>query len=232
MGLACYRAVGYVAPSDRRTPSSNVRPSSRSAIHPAQPLALFEAMRGLDAPLPDGMEEVHDELTTKRLGTSRTVAQQIERFEKMMPRGERVPADDVVALLKLVGRRSDAGLVFSDAGRRAGRRAVQRLAPTVRLLHRVIPGPARNAMGFRLATRCTTRLIGGQLSRERGVARAVIDDPPSVHATSDGAACSFYGSAIAEILRLLTDFDGAMLHVSCRTRGNRMCEWRTTEVGE
>ncbi len=31
-----------------------------------------------------------------------------------------------------------------------------------------------------------------------------------------------------ELLRLLADFEGAMLHVSCRARGDARCEWRAT----
>ena len=50
-------------------------------------------------------------------------------------------------------------------------------------------------------------------------------------ATPEGQACTFYGSALAEILRLLTGFEGAMAHERCRARGDDRCFWRATAVG-
>ena len=53
------------------------------------PLSLLEAIRNLDTPLEDGLDELSPEIVSKRLGLSPTVAAQIERYraggEKAMP---------------------------------------------------------------------------------------------------------------------------------------------------
>jgi hypothetical protein len=49
-------------------------------------------------------------------------------------------------------------------------------------------------------------------------------------AVESGPACTFYGAAVAELLRLLTDFDGAMVHVACRGRGDPACQWRSARL--
>ena len=57
---------------------------------------------------------------------------------------------------------------------------------------------------------------------------ATLDPAEVIRATPDGAACGFYAAALAELLRHLVDFEGAMDHTSCRARGEERCEWRTT----
>jgi len=41
-----------------------------------------------------------------------------------------------------------------------------------------------------------------------------------------GAVGGFYGAALAELLRLLVGYEGAMLHTACRATGAPACEWR------
>ncbi|MBI4420322.1 MAG: hypothetical protein HY560_05805, partial [Gemmatimonadetes bacterium] len=205
--------------------SLNSLVSNRPATDAAVPLTILEAVQFLDAPIADGLNEFHRELAVKRLGMSETVAAQIDRYRRLAWRGRRVDAEEVAALFRLVGRRSDAGLVFADAGRRAGRRAVKSLSGPAALAWRGLPDFARNAFGFALARRAV-RLLDAVMQREAGLPSAVIANPPSAAATPAGAGCGFYGSAIAEILRALTTFDGAMLHVRCRARGDEVCQWR------
>lgn len=188
------------------------------------PLALLESMRDQDIPAPDGDEEYHEELAAKRLGMSQTVAQQIERYRTLTIRGEQVPDEEVVALLRLAARRSDGALVFADAGRRVARHAASQ-AGLARRVGSVLPGAARSRMGVTLAGR-VLRPIGITLGRaDGGAVAASAESPPSIRATPDGAACSLYGSAVAEALRIFTDFDGAVTHGACRTRGDDACRW-------
>lgn len=189
------------------------------AVHAALPLAVLEAVQELDAPVRDGLDEFHQDLSAKRLGLSRTVAQQVERFGRLARADARVPRDDLIALLRLVGRREDAGLIFTAAGRRAGQFAVRR-ARVARVLGRRV--------GFGVARRRSGAVLGVRLERAGAVATATLEDAPSVRATDDGAACAFYGAGLAEILRRLTDFDGAMLHVRCGGRGDDVCRWETS----
>ncbi len=102
-------------------------------VHSIVPLAVLEAVRNLDTPVEDGLSEFAEELLSKRLGLSATVAMQLREYETMVRRGAAADRGHVEALLRLVGRRPDADLVFADAGRRAARRAVRRMFALTRL---------------------------------------------------------------------------------------------------
>lgn len=191
-------------------------------VHSIVPLAVLEAVKNLDTPVEDGLSEFAEELLSKRLGLSPTVAMQLREYEGMVRRD--APADQahVEALLRLVGRRPDADLVFADAGRRAARRAVRRLFPLTRMAARATP----RLFGYMAARRAARAVLAADLKRESHVPVARVTDSLALHATPDGAACGLYGAAFTELLRLLVGFEGAMLHVSCRATGGGQCEWR------
>ncbi len=170
-------------------------------VHSILPLAVLEAVRNLDTPVEDGLSEFAEELLVKRLGLSSTVAMQLERYAGLVRRDARVEPEQLEALLRLVGRRPDAELVFADAGRRAARRAARRVFPLRRLLAHIGP-------------------------RAGGVPVAVLPDAITIRATPDGAACGLWAAALAELLRLLTGFEGAMRHTACRATGAAQCESR------
>jgi hypothetical protein len=202
---------------------------ARAAPVPAVlPLVLLEALRGLDRPAPDALDEFHGELSAKRLGLNQTVATEIDRLERLGSRG-RVPSGELTALLRLVARRQDAALVFSDAGRRAARRAVDGVSWRARAFLGLLPRSLRARLGFRVAGRLAGRMLGLALVRDASVAVA---QPTGTGAAGpdSGSACTFYGAAVAELLRLLTDFDGAMVHVACRARGDADCQWRSARL--
>src|SRR2546425_12522510 len=98
------------------TLSSGPPAANRPAVDAMVPLTILDAIRSLDEPVADGLHEFHHELAVKRLGMSETVAVQIDRYRRLARRGRRVEAEEVAALFRLVGRRSDAGLVFAEAG--------------------------------------------------------------------------------------------------------------------
>ncbi len=204
----------------------------RNTAHSILPLAILEAMRHLDSPRDEEAAEYVDELLKKRLGISDTVAAQIARYELAVRRDEPVSREELEQILRLASRRSDASLVFADGGRRAARRAVQRLGPPTRWAARALPRPVRRLIGYRAARRCAGEVFGATLVRQPGGGgtAAVLPDAVPVRATPDGAACAFYAAAFAELLRQLVDFDGGMLHPSCRARGDAGCEWRSTAV--
>jgi hypothetical protein len=191
-------------------------------IHSIVPLAVLEAIQNLDTPVEDGLGEFADELLVKRLGLSATVRTQLAEYEALVRRDGRVASDHVEALMRLVGRRPDAELVFADAGRRAARRAVRRAFTGARLLAAVAP----RSLGYAVAGRVAHVVLGGDLTRDARVPVVRVGDALAVRATPDGAACGFYAAAFAELLRLLAGFEGAMLHTSCRARGGARCEWR------
>jgi hypothetical protein len=196
-------------------------------VHAIIPLAVLEAMRHLDAPTSEQPTEYEAELSSKRLGTSRTVAAQIERYAGLAGRGARLEAGEVAALLRLAGRRGDAALVFADAGRRAAAHAVRSISILSRAAWRILPGFARSRYGFSLVRRAAEGTFGVTLSRDGTGVKAVSQGLPSAQATSDGSACSLYGSAVAALLRRFTDFDGAVMHPACETNGAPECRWHT-----
>src|SRR5256885_5914607 len=137
-----------------------VRPA---VVHSIVPLAALEAVRNLDTPVEDGLSEFAEELLSKRLGLSNTVAMQLSQYEAMVRRDARADPAHVEALLRLVGRRPDADLVFADAGRRAARRAVRRLFLGSRLAARAAP----RMLGYGVARRAARAVFGGELRGER-----------------------------------------------------------------
>ena len=191
-------------------------------IHSIVPLAVLEAIRNLDTPVEDGLGEFADELLSKRFGLSATVRTQLAEYEALVRRDARVAPDHVEALLRLVGRRPDADLVFADAGRRAARRATRRLF----VGSRMAAGVAPRQLGFAVARRAAGVVLGGDLRRDARVPVARVSDSIAIRATPDGSACELYAAGFAELLRLLAGFEGAMLHTSCRGRGAELCEWR------
>ncbi len=191
-------------------------------IHSIVPLAVLEAVKNLDTPVEDGLSEFAEELLSKRLGLSSTVAMQLREYEGMARRDAAADQAHVEALLRLVGRRPDADLVFADAGRRAARRGARRLFFLTRLAAHIAP----RLFGYLAVRRAARAVFGAELRRERRVPIARVADMLAVQATPDGAACALYGTGFTELLRLLVGFEGAMLHVSCRATGGAVCEWR------
>lgn len=199
-------------------------------VHAIVPLSVLEAMQHLDSPSADESDEFRREVATKRLGTSHTVAMQIDRFRRMARKNLRVDRGEATALLRLAGRRTDAGMVFADAGRRAARHGTARVSPLARGLRRVLPGFARNRLGMRLARRVVWEVLDVELERAEGQLVGVAGDAPCADATADGSACGLYGSAMAAILRTFTDFNGAVLHDTCRAKSASSCRWHTASA--
>ena len=189
---------------------------------------MLEAIRRLDSPSDEEVAEYVDELLKKRLGLSDTVAAQIARYEAVARRDEKVRAEELEQILRLVGRRTDAALAFADSGRRAARRGLARLSLLSRWSSRRLPRPVRRAIGFRAARSVAEDVFGLHLAKTGNEAVATLAHDVAVRATPDGSACGFYAAGIAELLRQLVDFEGTMSHPKCRSRGDDACEWRTT----
>jgi hypothetical protein len=197
------------------------------AVPALLPLSLLEAIRNLDTPVEDGLDELAEEIVVRRLGLSPTVAAQIQRYRTAAERDGTVELDEVVSVLRLVGRRPDAALVFADAGRRAARYAARSRGRSVRTFARVSPSALGRRVSLRAAARLARRVFDGELRAPAHDTEVRMTDPLSILAFPNGDACAFYGSAYGELLRCLTAFEGAMLHDRCRSRGDDACVWRS-----
>ena len=185
------------------------------------PLAILQTVRQLDQRVPEGLEEY------RRLGNSTTVAAEIERYRKLVRGGADVAAEEVAQLFRLIGRRPDAGLVFSDAGRRAANEAADGLSVASRCALRVAPSFLSRRLGLASATRIAVDVFGVNMVVDEHDGIVADADLPSAHGIPERGGCGFFGAALAELLRLLTGFDGAMVHAACRTRGDGACRWHT-----
>ena len=191
------------------------------------PLSLLEAIRNLDTPVEDGLDELAEEIVVRRLGLSPTVAAQIQRYRQATEKDAGVDLDEAVSVLRLVGRRADAPLAFADAGRRAARYATRVHARPAWTFSRAGVGGLSRRIAHRSAAHLARRAFGGELGPAPEGVQVRMAEPLSVRALPDGSACEFYGSAYGELLRRVTGFEGAMLHERCRGRGDEVCLWRT-----
>jgi hypothetical protein len=202
-------------------------PVPKPSVPALIPLSLLEAIRNLDTPVEDGLEELAEEIVVRRLGLSPTVAAQIQRYRQAAERGGSVDLDETISVLRLVGRRVDAPLVFADAGRRAARYAARGHGRSSRTLARVSPSGVARRLALRSTARLARSVFGGELKSRPDDVEVRMTAPLSVEALPTGEACVFYGAVYQELLRGLTGFEGALLHERCRSRGEEACVWRT-----
>ena len=126
----------------------------KSSVAALIPLSLLEAIRNLDTPVEDGLDELAEEIVVRRLGLSPTVAAQIQRYRQTAERGGTVELDEDTLGLP-VGRpaaRCGAGL----CRRRPAGRPLRGPKPGPVLPHsgRGLP----RGMARRLALRSVARL--------------------------------------------------------------------------
>ncbi|MGE0442685.1 MAG: hypothetical protein AB7S39_19550 [Gemmatimonadales bacterium] len=205
--------------------------STLPSVHAIVPLALLEAIRNLDTPLNDGLPaELAQEAFTKRLGLSSTVAAQIARYREMADKHTPVSRDEAVQVFRLVGRRSDATLVYSDAGRRAARYAGRIPGSRPGLVWRVLPRSMRRRAGERSAARTLRRVFRLDLKRDPAGLSMALPETLAIDAGMAGAGCYFYSALAAETLRLAAGFEGTMVHERCRSRGDEACRWKAADA--
>lgn len=204
-----------------------------STVNAIVPLALLEAIRNLDTPLNDGLSaELAQETFTKRFGLTSTVAAQIERYRDMVGKAIPVGLEEVVQVFRLVGRRADATLVYSDAGRRSARYASRTRGGTPSIFWKLTPRAMRRRAGERAAARAMERIFGLALIRDQSGIGLALPESLATRAGFEGSGCYFYSALTAELLRVTSGFEGSMLHDRCRSRGDDQCRWRAAEADQ
>ena len=199
-------------------------------MHPIIALSVLEAVRASDLAKGDPRDEDHPGQEAVKLGRTASVAAQIDRYLAMVRRNNTVSTEELAGLFTLVSRRSDADLIFADAGRRAGRHAAGRTALPLRMLHWGLLRGWRDRVGRRLVRRAAARVFNITIAHDGFNAAAV--ERCGAQAIPGGGPCGLYGSGLAELLRTFTTFDGACFRTACRARGNGTCSWSTTQERE
>jgi predicted hydrocarbon binding protein len=190
------------------------------------PLSLLEAVRNVDTPSDQLDTEYVGELRNKRLGLSDTVYAQIKRHTESARKGQRTGQDEAIALAKLIGRRPDAEAVFRAAGRHMARQSYGTISPVIRKMMRLLPSAMARPLAYRHAKKIAARYLNGKVRR---VGSFLLFDVPrsiTIGAAPGSLGCTYYESALRELLLLLIGSIGAVEHVRCSARGEGSCEWR------
>lgn len=202
-----------------------------TTVHAIVPLSLLEAIRNLDTPPNDGLPaELSEEAFAKRLGLSPTVAAQIERYRDALEHGTLISDAEGVQVFRLAGRRSDADLVYADAGRRAARHAARLRVARPGMLNAVLPGASKRRAGRRRAARTLEQVFGVWLAPDGGALIMRVDRSLAVRAGFAGSGCEFYRSLAMELLRLSSGFEGALHHPECEGSGALECRWTVADT--
>ena len=195
-------------------------------VDPLIPLSLLEAVRTVDLPDNDFEAEFVHELRNKRLGLSDTVFAQIRRFTEAVRRKQRTDFDEAAGIARLIGRRPDAEAVFREAGRFFARQVYRTISPVTRKMLRSFPALLTRPIALRQARRIAQRYLQGSVRRVGGSIMLEIDESVTRDAAPRLGGCSYYESALRELIQLMVGGVGAVDHVRCATRGEGHCEWR------
>jgi predicted hydrocarbon binding protein len=197
-----------------------------SPVDPLIPLSLLEAVRTVDLPDNDLEAEFVHELRNKRLGLSDTVFAQIKRFTEAVRRKQRTDFDEAAGIARLIGRRPDAEAVFREAGRFFARQVYKTISPVTRKLLRSLPALLTRPIALRQARRVATRYLQGSVRRVGGTILLEVEESVTRDAAPKLGGCSYYESALRELIQLMVGGVGAVDHVRCASRGEGHCEWR------
>ncbi len=183
-------------------------------------LAFLEAMRDRDRPGEILDDENVSETLPRRLGLSSVVLTQILRYQQETRKGGRVPASEVLDLVRLVTRRPDADELFHEVGRSL---TAADGAPGWR---RVLPSRVALALARRRIRRRLRVLFGGRLVRVVGVPFELEDaDDLLLEGDPGGGACALVTGLADAVLEAYGQGAQAVVHRECRGRGGDRCLW-------
>lgn len=191
------------------------------------PLSLLEAVRRSEMPeINDEETEYVHELRDKRLGPNDTVYKEIQRYSDAVKRGQGIWYGEATGLATLIGRRPDAEDLYDSAGKILANEVYQAISPARRSTIRKLPALIGRPLALRELRQIAIRYFRGRLVRSGG--SLILSVPYSVTANSmqGSLGCTYYASALRELLRLLIHSGGSVDHFRCLQRGDTSCEWR------
>ena len=191
------------------------------------PLALLSAVQQQDTP-PELLPDEHPRsLFPHRLGLSGVIDEQIRQFRRLARLRRGVDEAQVEALLGLIARRSDAGEVFTAAGRELAGFHFSGLMGALRRVVRRLPMALRRRAAVRtLRTAHGAFLVATDLAVEPEPLEIRATDALSVRAGGEGAACQLYASLAASLLELSGAGATTVVHPKCQGRGDSCCVWQ------
>ncbi len=190
------------------------------------PLSLLEAVRRIDTPEADLETEYVLELSNKRLGMSDTVHQQIQRYSEAAKRGQGIWYAEATGLATLIGRRPDAERLFVSAGRILANGAYEAISPAQRKTMHLLPAFVGRPLALRQLRKVATKYFRGSLTCPGSFLSLSVPNSVTVNSVPNSLGCTYYASALQEMLRLLIHGGGSVDHVQCLQRGDQRCEWR------
>ena len=196
-----------------------------SNVHARIPLSLLEAIRRIDTPEDQIDAEYVQELRNKRLGLSDTVYTQIRRYSEATKRGQKIPFAEASGLGTLIGRRPDSDELFMSAGKILAHDIYDAISGPRRAVMKA-PGFISRPVAFKQLRTITETFFGGTLERSGSSLSLRIPDSVTVNGAPDSAGCTFYESALRELLHLLIHGGGQVDHIHCVQRNEGTCEWR------
>jgi hypothetical protein len=197
-------------------------------VHALVPLSLLEAVRSIDIPEGGGEDDVEyvQEHRNKRLGLSDTVIAQIRRYKDAMKRNQPIAIHEATGIARLIGRRADAEAIFVRAGTLVAARMYEMISPSKRQIIRFLPGFLARPLTFRQLKKAGGRYFGANVRRVGASIVVGVRESVTAGSAPKSSGCKYYESAIREMLRLLVNGGGMIDHVTCRDRGEELCEWR------
>lgn len=201
---------------DPRPPAGKVAPSVG--------LALLESLRAADTPAGEIPGEKDLPLALRRrLGLSSVVEDQIRRYAGLRERDGLAP-EEVVHLFELIGKRSDAREVLTDAGRRLAR---HRAGGGGGLRARALPRGLRQWLALRRTRRIAQGVSpNGQVAVRRKPPSLAIRGCLAARALEGGTGCALMGGLMQEVLESYGVSDLRPVHPRCEAADEDRCLWQ------
>lgn len=184
---------------------------------------LLETLRQVDVPTEVLRHEDVSRTLPRRFGISGVIETQIKLQRDRARRGDRLPPEEVSALIQLVMRRPDSREIFFRAGASLAKRQVSarcRLLPRRFRLRRI-----RKRIHRQLA-KLFGRRMGGFIS---GPFTLEMSASPFVDLDKSGNACQFISGFCQQALRDGVSAAWTVTENRCETKGEPSCRWVGSE---
>lgn len=212
-------------PDPEKTTQREAAQEPGEGFRPDLPLAILESVRHHDRP----MEVLEDEDLTaslpRRLGLTGVVESQIHRYRIARKRRERVSAEDVADLLRLVMRRPDCEPILREAGHDLARHHHRKILYRLSALARGLPEGIGSWVAQRSVNALMRRIGGPGFRTRRHPFRVEGHGVVTALADPHGVACVLYAAAVEEAYHQATGRRPAVTHPECEAKGGERCLW-------